>query len=136
MSPEGRDGLIVSNELHKKPERAQSFNVAMRQLVSDFLRCDYAASRLILTIPEDEAVEPLPVMESTLPIGAAIRDIANRGFWPMPYEKTMFDGFRIAADKIVCERQQAIIMKTTFVHEFSLKVDAPTRSFEVGFSLG
>lgn len=130
MAPKGRDGIIVSNELHKPPERARSFNISMRQLIADFLKSDQAAASLIAAIDDECDADDLPQNSARLDIIPALNIISRRGVWSLPKEKTMFDGFRMTEDAVILERQQAHVVSASYTSRFYLKVDAPTRSIE------
>lgn len=129
MEPHGKDALFVNSALHKKPERARSFNLSLRQLLFDILRCDRAAAALVGQLPDD-ADEALPSVATECAIGDAARHLASRPLWTVPNEKSMFDGFEVANDRLITARMHGERVAERFTTTAALQGDGVTTVFE------
>ena len=129
MEPHGKDALFVNSALHKKPERARSFNLSLRQLLFDILKCDRAAAALVGQLPDD-ADEALPSVQTEWSVGDAARYLASRPLWTVPNEKSMFDGFTVASDRLITARMHGERVAERYTATAALQGDGVTTIFE------
>lgn len=128
--PSGADKLVVNSELHGSRERSIQFDVAVRQIVHDLLRCDIAAATILKQLP-DNGVETVDYPSLPLRASDVLLKLARRVVLAGEKQPTMFDGYTFSEEYMHLERQQAVRLSGRTEISVIYHADGMTRTFEL-----
>ncbi|UVC09305.1 hypothetical protein IHQ71_01345 [Rhizobium sp. TH2] len=109
MRPLGDDKCAINMSLHSGSEQMRSYTVALRQLISDVVKCDRAAAILWSTLPDTEDAPlsvPIVILSGLLDAMTRVSRTEPRAY---KRQSSMYDGFTIHSDYVSFGRMQAEI---------------------------
>ncbi len=109
--PAAHNQQFVNRTFHKAGEAFRSFDLSLRQMIFDVLKCDIAAAQLIASHADEEGAEPLATTKFPFRIGPQLRTLSNRPVYAGDREQVMFDGFDFEDGVLQLRRKKAVDRK-------------------------
>jgi hypothetical protein len=128
--PYGAQTLRVNTDLHGGGERSRQFDLAVRQVIHDLLRCDLAAAEIVDLLP-DTSDEALVTPDVKLNIGGSLAKLSSREVLAGDNQPTMYDGFDVGSGKILFSRRSARMLRGQIEISVVFRGDGMTRTFEM-----
>lgn len=121
-------GMFRNKNFHKG-ERSRPFDIALRQLVHDIMRCDLAAAETLKKLPQTTS-EKDQVRIPTYQIRSKLELLGERRVLAGDHQKTMFDGFVMDNDGVHFNRSHAETMTGSIEIRLNFRGDGFTNQYE------